>query len=92
MAYLVVETIQSACGTKRVLIVQRKDGRYSVKTQSQDDGNYKGPGRQVWGDDWVHEAGWNPPGLDIGIYDSAETAKWEALCRIEWLAEVIKPN
>lgn len=30
--------------------------------------------------------GWNAPGPDLGIYDSADTAEAEARCRVWWLA------
>ena len=32
------------------------------------------------------EDGWGPMGPYLGIYDSAETAKWEALGKIDWIA------
>ncbi len=35
---------------------------------------------------------WGSPGPYLGIYDSAETAKWEALGKVEWLADTQARN
>ncbi|MBL8832957.1 MAG: hypothetical protein JNL71_11255 [Rhodospirillales bacterium] len=43
-------------------------------------------GRYSFRAQFRNEGGWGPMGPYLGIYDSAETAKWEALGRIEWIA------
>jgi hypothetical protein len=88
----IIETIERPDGRKRVYIVQRADGIYSFRIQEPEDASYLGPGTFVWPDGFLQEAGWWPPGPYLGFYDSAETAKWEALCKVEWLAAVSKPN
>jgi hypothetical protein len=68
---IVVETIERPDGERRILIVRRADGRYSFCAQfPANDGR----------------GGWGPPGPYLGIYNSAETAKWEALGKVAWLA------
>jgi hypothetical protein len=86
MADRIVEMIESLDARQRVLIVQRPDGRYSFRKQARVDENYKGPGTFVWRDGYEEEPGWLPPGPYLGVYDSAETAKWEALGKVDWLA------
>jgi hypothetical protein len=85
MADRVVETIASPNGEERLIIVQRADGRYSFRKQRRADDNYKGLGVFVWTDGFAEEEGWRPPGPYLGIYDSAETAKWEALGKVDWV-------
>ena len=88
----ILETIERLDGRERVYIVLRADGRYSFRRQWPEDASYRGPGKHVWPDGFSHEAGWWPPSDHLGIYDSAETAKWEALCKVEWLASASNPN
>jgi hypothetical protein len=88
----VVEMIERPDGQQRVFIVQRGDGRYSFRKQRRADENYKGPGVFVWTDGYVAEPGWWPPGPYLGVYDCAETAKWEALGKVDWLASTQASN
>ena len=88
----IIETLERSEGGERVYIVRRADGRYSYRRQRPKDKSYSGSGEWVWPDGFVQEAGWWPPGPYLGIYDSAETAKWEALCKVEWLAAVVRSN
>jgi hypothetical protein len=92
MADQVVESIDSPFGDRRVIIVLRADGRYSFRMQSRDSGTYSGPGVHAWPDGYVAEAGWNPPGPYLGIYDAAHTAKWEAPGKVDWLASAQPSN
>ena len=92
MADRIVETIENPNGQQRVIVVQRTDGRYSFRSQTRVDENYTGPGVVVWADGFVEEAGWSPPGPYLGVYDSAETAKWEALGKVDWLASTQAKN
>ena len=82
----VLEAIESPAGDQRLLIVCRPDGRYSYRMQSRVSATYSGPGVHAWPDGYVAEAGWNPPGPYLGVFDSAHTARWEALGKVEWLA------
>ena len=88
----IIETIERSDGRERVYIVRRADGRYSYRRQWPEDKRYGGPGTQAWPDGFLNEAGWWPPSVHLGIYDSAETAKWEALCKVEWLASVVRSS
>jgi hypothetical protein len=88
----IVEMIESLDAQQRVLIVQRPDGRYSFRKQFRADENYEDLYTFVWTDGYEEEPGWLPPGPYIGVYDSAETAKWEALCKVNWLASTQRSN
>jgi hypothetical protein len=88
----VLETFEKQDGKQRVWIVQRADGRYSYRVQNYGIDEYRGPGTFKWRDGYMPEPGWYPPGNYCGIYDSAETAKWEALGKIQWLASTLQSN
>jgi hypothetical protein len=88
----IVEMIESLDAQQRVLIVQRPDGWYSFRRQWRAGDNYKGPGTFVWDDGYEEEPGWGPRGPYVGVYDSAETAKWEALGKVDWLASTQRSN
>jgi hypothetical protein len=88
----IVETIESLDAQQRVLIVQRPGGRYSFQKQWRADENGNGPGTVVWRDGYEEEPGWSPPGPYVGMYDSAETAKWEALGKVDWLVSTQRSN
>jgi len=88
----VIQTFTNSDGKQRVLIVQRPDGRFSYRMQTYGVTNHRGPGTFVWRDGYTPEPGWYPPGPYLGIYDSEETAKWEALGKVEWLSSTLNPN
>ena len=88
----VIRVIEKPDGTERVYIVRRTDGYYSYRKQWQSDDSDQGAGTWAWPDGHAGEVGWTPIGLCAGLYDSAETAMWEALCRVDWLALVVEPN
>jgi hypothetical protein len=92
VADLVLETFTSPDGKERVLIVQRLDGAFSFLKQGRTDPKYRGWGDGPWPRGFEREDGWEPPGDYSGIYDTAQTAVWEALCRVEWLSKNIKAN
>jgi hypothetical protein len=92
MADHILSTSTSPDGQTRVLIVRRSDGAFSYRIQGRENPRYKNWGDSPWPDGFEREAGWNPPGPCCGIYDTAETAAWEALCRVEWLSEIMRPN
>ncbi|MEZ5833186.1 MAG: hypothetical protein R3D05_18590 [Dongiaceae bacterium] len=85
MADRILEVIESPTSHKRLVIVQREDGRYSFRMQGRTDDEHNGPGKFVWPDGYREEAGWQPPGPYLGIYDSPETAKWEAMGKVDWV-------
>lgn len=88
----VIETIGSPDALERVIILRRPDGRCSFRKQLREDPDHRGPGAFVWPAGFVEETGWWPPGPYLGIYDSAATARWEAMCKIGWLASTLHPN
>ena len=88
----ILKTLTSPDGQRRVLIVRRPDGVFSFCTQCQESPDYKNWGDSPWPNGNLLEEGWNPPSLHYGLYDSQETATWEALCRVEWLANTLPPN
>jgi hypothetical protein len=88
----VLNIFASPDGQKRVLIVQRPDGAFSFCTQGRTDPKFRGWGDSPWPRGYEREEGWEPPGIYCGIYDSAQTAEWEALCKVEWLSSAIKSN
>lgn len=49
-------------------------------------------GRYSFRAQFLSEDGWGPMGPYLGIYDSAETAKWEALENIDWIANTQARN
>ena len=89
---LLLKIFERPDGKQRVLIVRRPDGRFSYRLQSYGIDDYRHPGTFKWHDGYTPETGWYPPGPYCGIYDSAETAKWEALGKVEWLASTLRPN
>jgi hypothetical protein len=90
MSDVVLETIERPDGTKRILVVRRADGCHSYRAQFQnDEGEFDAT---PWPTGYPKEAGWGPPGPYLGIYDSAETAKWEALGNVEWLSDTQPRN
>lgn len=88
----IIKMIERPDAQQRVYIVQRPDGCFSFRKQVRADPNYEGPGKFVWSDGFEEEPRWNPPGLYLGIYDSAATAKWEALGKVDWLASTQASN
>jgi hypothetical protein len=88
----VIEVIESPAGDQRLLIVCRSDGCHSYRMQSRTTETYRGPGVHAWPDGYVAEPGWNPPGPYLGIFDSAHTAKWEALGKVDWIASTQSSN
>ncbi len=92
MADRIVEIIENSDGRERIFVVQRLDGCYSFRLQAKKNSNYSGPGHFVWPDGYPEELGWWPPGPYVGIYDSPETAKWEALGKVDWVASTIRPH
>ena len=92
MTEQVVDVIEKGDGTERVCIVRRTDGSYSFRRQWKDGGSHRGSGTLAWREGYAGQVGWGPLGLYAGIYDSMETAKWEALCRVEWLVSATEPH
>ena len=87
---IILKTFVKPDGDSRIHIVRRPDGRYSFCTQSLDrSGQYS---TTAWRPGYPREAGWGPPGPYLGIYDSAETAKWEALGNVKWLVDTQPGN
>jgi hypothetical protein len=86
MTDTILKTLTSPDGRERVLIVRRTDGAFAYRMQFREDLRFKNWGDHPWPDGFDREFGWNPPGPCCGIYDSAETAGWEALCRVEWVS------
>ncbi len=82
----IIEMIERPDAQQRLYIVQRPDGRFSFRKQWRSDPSYTGSGKFVWRDGYKEEPGWDPPGPYVGLYDSVETAKWETLGKVEWLA------
>ena len=71
-----VKVFESPEGDERVLICRRSDGLFTFRRQRRsDDPLVAGSEEEAWG----------PPGLDCGIYDSADTAETEAMQRVPWL-------
>ena len=68
-------------------IIEKPDGDSRILIVRREDGRYSYRA-QFRGKDG--ELG--PPGPYLGIYDSAETAKWEALGKVAWLAETQPRN
>jgi len=88
----VVQTFTSPDGNERILIVQRPDGRYSYRRQwlwGIITNHPDSPARDL---NYERVGEWAPLGPYLGFYDCAETAKWEALGRIEWLSATLNPN
>ena len=92
MADRIVVKIESLDARQRVFIIQQPDGCYSFRKQRRVDENYKGAGTFVRRDGYEEEPGWLPPGPYLGIYDSAVTAKWEALGKVDWMAATQRSN
>jgi len=57
-------------GSERVVIVRRADGNFTYRKQWMKVSD----GEMIWS-----------PGLDVGIYDSPDTAEQEARLQTEWL-------
>lgn len=68
-------------------VIEKPDGDSRILIVRREDGRYSFRG-QFRGKD----ADWGPPGPYLGIYDSAETAKWEALGNVAWLTETQPRN
>jgi hypothetical protein len=92
MADLILETIESPDGQVRIVIVRRADGRYSYRACSKFGEGEHRKGDWVWPEGYAEEPGWGPPGPYCGIYDSAQTAKWEALGNVDWIADAQPRN
>jgi hypothetical protein len=93
MADRVVEAIESPDGQQRVLLVQRPDSCYSYRLQFRvGEGRIDDPNRYIGAYASEADPGWEPPGPYCGIYDSAVTAKWEALGKIDWVASTQRSN
>ncbi len=86
----ILKVSTSPNGEERVLIVKRPDGAFSYRMQARENPNYRNWGDSPWPCGFEREDGWNPPGPCCGIYDSAEAAAWEALCRVGWLADITR--
>jgi hypothetical protein len=88
----VLKSFTSVDGKQRVHIVRRPDGAFSFLRQFQVDPNRDRYSDAQWQRPFERERGWGPPSFSIGIYDSAETAEWEALCKVEWMAEILNSH
>ncbi len=65
-----VKILERPDGSERVVIVRRADGNFTYQKQ--------------WREITDGEVTWDA-GLDLGIYDSPETAEQEARLRTQWL-------
>ncbi|HWU12990.1 MAG TPA: hypothetical protein VN157_03160 [Caulobacter sp.] len=67
---VVVGTLTRPDGLERILVVKRADGLASYRRQFID----------------AVSGRWGPPGPELGLYDTIETAEIEARSRVWWLA------
>lgn len=69
-----VKVIERADGSERVVICRRDDGNFTYRRQWADTSIIDGP-----------DFGWESLGPDLGVYDTLETAEFEAMLRLPWL-------
>jgi hypothetical protein len=88
----VTQVITKPDGKERVMIVQRPDGCYSFRRQWLVGQRTNHPDSPIFKPGSIPVGEWGPPGPYVGIYDTEETAKWEALGKIDWLSATLNPN